>query len=228
MPEVYYTAATVREMERRAIEETGIPAWTLMQRAGEAAWRFLCDTWPRNNGIVVFCGPGNNGGDGYVIAGLAAEAGHKVAVIETAGADRLSPESARARQFCLAAGNTPIHSSRPLPDINSPDIILVDALLGIGIKGDVRPPIDRLITLINGSPASVLAIDIPSGLNSDTGIPCRAAVKAACTITFIGHKAGLVLAEGPEYSGLALLDDLGLPDEIKRGLTGMTVHSGQG
>lgn len=214
LPESLYRAAQVRELDRRAIEQHGIPGQVLMQHAGEAAYRLLRDRWPRVRKIAVVCGPGNNGGDGYVIARLAREAGLDTVTLYIG--EPPSGDAGAMRAACEGAG------LQPLPfeagQLAGRELI-IDALFGIGLERDVHGPWRAAIEAINQSRLPVLAVDIPSGLNADTGRVMGAAVCAQATISFIGPKAGLFTAAAPDYTGAIFFDDLQLPSAVYDGIT---------
>lgn len=215
--EDYYLAADVRELDRVAIQEKGIPGFTLMERAGKAAFNALVAKWPSTENIICFCGSGNNGGDGYIIAALAAETGLKASVIAVGSPDRLSGDALTAYQSALGAGasiesfDTFNLSTLETPEKNT---VLVDAMLGTGLSGKVSGNTLEAIEVINSSPCPVVAADIPSGLCSDTGRILGNSVKADLTVTFIGRKVGQVIECGPDLCGELLFDDLDVPGEI--------------
>ena len=208
MPAELYTAAQVRELDRVAIEERGIPSVALMERAGADAFDVLGRRYPAAKNLVVLCGGGNNAGDGYVLARLAKQAGLDVRVIALVEPDQLKGDAATCAQKYLAGGAVADTLS-----IDGADVI-VDALLGSGLNRRVEGVFAEAIELVNGSADPVLALDIPSGLNADTGNCLGAAVRADATITFIGLKRGLFTAEGPEFCGEILFSDLGTPADI--------------
>lgn len=205
LPTELYTAAQVRELDRLAIEEHGIPSLTLMERAGADALDALTTRYPGARRPVVLCGGGNNAGDGYVLARVARQAGLEVRVIALVEPERLKGDAAASAQKYLEAG-----SVETILAINDADVI-VDALLGSGLNRPVEGVFAEAIELVNLSAAPVLALDIPSGLNADTGARLGNAVKADATITFIGLKRGLFTAQGPEFCGEVLFSDLGTP-----------------
>ncbi len=211
LPVNLYRAEQCRELDRLAIDEFGISGTILMERAGEAAFRALREAWPEARHVLVLCGVGNNGGDGFVVARLAREAGLEVDVYQVGDAGRIQGDALAAHQRLLGADVTPRDWSGQ--DLSGADV-LVDALLGTGLGGDVRDPFRSAIEAANDSGVPILALDIPSGLDGDTGIPHGVAVRAARTITFIGLKPGLLTGRGPEYGGAVLFDDLKLPSEV--------------
>ena len=203
-----YTAAQVRELDRIAIEERGIPAITLMERAGARAFDVLADRYPEAKNLVVVCGGGNNAGDGYVLARLAKQAGFNVRVHALVEPGQLKGDAAVSAQKYLdtgAVGNT--------LSLEGADVI-VDALLGSGLNRRVDGVFADATEEMNLSGAPVLTLDIPSGLHADTGVCMGAAVKADATITFIGLKRGLFTADGPEFSGEVSFSDLDTPADI--------------
>jgi NAD(P)H-hydrate epimerase len=206
-----YTAAQVRELDRIAIEEAGIPGYTLMSRAGEAAWRVVKSEWPDASSFVVVCGTGNNGGDGYVLARLAMEGGYSVRILQLGDAASIKGEARTAREALLAAGGEVIPFD--VETLKTGDVI-IDALLGTGLERPLNGAWRDAVTAINALRIPVLAIDIPSGLHSDTGAVLGATVNADHTVTFIGRKRGLYTGEGPEHCGVITLVDLQVPVTI--------------
>ena len=182
-----------------------------MVRAGEAAFRALARHFPTARRLAVVCGVGNNGGDGYVVARLAREAGWIVQVWQLGDPARFSSDAQQVRQQYLMSGG---HSaSWQTGCLESVDVV-VDALLGIGISGTVRGEVADAIANINASERPVVALDVPSGLNADTGQPLGEAVRANLTVTFIGLKPGLFTGAGPDYCGTVELADLDVPKAV--------------
>ena len=208
LPAELYTAAQVRELDRIAIEERGIPSITLMERAGADAFDALARRYPGASKPVVICGGGNNAGDGYVLARLAQQAGLDARVVALVHPDRLRGDAAACAQKYLETGA--VEGTLSLDGAE----LVVDALLGSGLNRPVEGVFADAIALVNGSGLPVLALDIPSGLNADTGVSMGAAVRADATITFIGLKRGLFTAQGPEFSGEVLFSDLETPADI--------------
>ena len=208
LPTALYRAAQVRELDARLIA-AGTPGFELMQRAARAAWRALRRRWPDAGEITVLAGRGNNAGDGYLIALLAQRAGWRVQVLAVGEQTRLlSGDAARAFAEACAAGV----AVRPWSECAPLAGVLVDALLGTGLSGEVREPYAQAIRQINASGRPVLAVDIPSGLCADTGRALGVAVRADLTVTFIGLKLGLFCLDGPDYRGdLAFADLAGDP-----------------
>ncbi|MCV6604450.1 MAG: NAD(P)H-hydrate epimerase, partial [Porticoccaceae bacterium] len=154
-----YRPAQVRELDRQAIEDHGIPGFELMQRAGRAAFELLLECWPNPHRLHVFCGAGNNAGDGYLVAALAAEQGIEVQVIFLSDPQKLSGDARLAYGHAIAAG---VRCQQFSECYALQQGVVVDALLGSGLNGDVREPCAQAINQINASQLPVLAVDIPS------------------------------------------------------------------
>lgn len=211
LPLELYRAAQVRELDRIAIHERGIPSYTLMSRAGAAAFAYLRQRWPDARRISVLCGSGNNGGDGYVVARLAQQAGLEARVLTLADPRQLRGDAQTAWQDAQAAAVT----IQPFNDSALHGIdLLVDALLGTGLERPVSGAWREAIEMVNAHPAEILALDIPSGLHADTGAMLGMAVSAAATITFIGLKQGLFTGYGPSCCGSIEFADLQVPEDI--------------
>jgi len=211
VPRALYTAAQVRELDRCAIEDCGIDGYALMQRAGAAAFRLLRLRWPGARRIAVFCGGGNNGGDGLVIARLARAAGLEAVV--GLGREPAALAGAAARAWAdWAADGGGAHALAAV-DPGAVDVV-VDALLGTGLDRAVRGSVAEAIARINEAGRPTLAVDLPSGLQADTGTVLGDAVRAAATISFIGAKRGLYTADAPEHTGPVFLDDLDVPPAV--------------
>jgi NAD(P)H-hydrate epimerase len=211
LPVLLYRAAQVRELDRSAIEDHGIPGITLMQRAGSAAWGLLKKTWPQAGKIAVVCGSGNNAGDGYILAGLALLDGYDVELFALGDPARLHGDAARAAGESLAL--VPVQAAPEPVQLLGADVI-VDAILGTGLDRDVSGNYLQAIAAINQSARPVLAIDIPSGLNADTGKIMGAAVHADVTLSFIGLKQGMFTGQGAECCGKIVFDDLDIPAAV--------------
>jgi ADP-dependent NAD(P)H-hydrate dehydratase / NAD(P)H-hydrate epimerase len=209
--EALYTAVQSRALDRCAIEDHGIPGLVLMHRAAQASLHTLLARWPEPPHIQVLCGTGNNGGDGYLIADMAHKRGIPVAVMQLGDVGRITGDAAQARQQALANGVIESEFSvEGLPE----EGVIVDAMLGTGLGGDVRGIYSQAIAAVNDSGLPVLAVDIPSGLCSDTGRVLGCAAVADCTVSFIGLKRGLFTLAGADHCGDLLFDDLGVPPEV--------------
>lgn len=208
LPQNLYSASQVRELDRYATEALSISGTILMERAGEAALTYLRQHWPNAKRIAVLCGTGNNGGDGFVIARLAREIDLQVDVWQVGDATHISGEALAAQQRMFGSGE----AAQPYPSTGLHDYdVIVDALLGTGVKGELSSDYTAAIKQINLSRVPVLAVDIPSGLDADTGMPHGVAVHANVTVTFIGMKQGIVTGVGPDQCGHVYFDDLKVP-----------------
>jgi hydroxyethylthiazole kinase-like uncharacterized protein yjeF len=207
LPVAVHTAHQVRALDRYAIDELKIPSYTLMTRAGEAALRVLRSCWPSTQHIAVVCGPGNNGGDGYVLARLAGAQRLDVVAIALHEPAQLQGDARRAHDDYIAAGGTVIGWHEDC--LRGADVI-VDAIFGVGLARPVAGVAAQAIEAINHSDKHVLALDVPSGLHSDTGEVLGVAVRAVRTLTFLGLKLGFYLGEGPNCTGVVMFDALEL------------------
>ena len=215
LPENIYSVASVREIDRKAIEDNGIPGYTLMERAAAAAVQAARTRFPGAKRWQVICGAGNNGGDGYVVARLATHEGIVVSVLSLVDPAMLRGDAATAYGDFVAAGGAVMPWSGELDEQAE---LLVDAILGSGLERDVSGEFAAAIAAINAHPADVHAIDIATGINGDTGAVMGPAVVAGLTTTFVGLKAGLFLGEGPNFCGRVTFDGLGIGDECRSGV----------
>lgn len=215
------TADEMRELDRVTIEELGIPGVVLMARAGRAVAlevrnvgnRYLGSISNGGRRFLALAGAGNNGGDAYVAARVLASWGWDGAILEFADPDQVRGDAAAHRRRALGAG---VPSSRyavaeDLERALSVPSVVVDGLLGTGIRGEVREPFRSAIRMLNASGRPVVAVDIPSGLDADTGAPLPEAVRADVTVTMALPKLGLVLGAGPDASGRIVVADIGIP-----------------
>ncbi|RPE81361.1 NAD(P)H-hydrate dehydratase [Vulcaniibacterium tengchongense] len=208
-----YDAAALRRIEAWAEAAYG-DAFELMRRAGRAAWQELLRHWPQAQRIVVACGPGNNGGDGCVLARHAQESGRQVAVVHAPG---LAPrgELARraAREFVAAGGDIREFAGA----LEAADVV-VDAVFGIGLDRTPDAAAQALLAAINAQGAPVLALDAPSGVDAQRGCAYPGAVAATRTLEFIAPKAGLRTGAALDHAGVCALAPLTLPGEAFAGV----------
>ncbi len=212
-PTAIYSAAQVRALDAFEIEQRRVPGYTLMTRAAQAALELLRARWPQARRIAVVCGAGNNGGDGYVLARLAQAAGLEALVLAATPPDKLSGDARRAQEDWVAAGGR-AHpfAADALPGCD----VIVDGLLGTGFHPPARAETLAVIRAINAPRRPVLALDIPSGVDADSGAVHEEAVRAEITLSFVGFKAGLFIGAGAEHAGVVLLDDLGVVAPAQR------------
>jgi NAD(P)H-hydrate epimerase len=202
-----YSSDAVRRMDAAAIA-AGTPGLVLMRRAGAAALAVLRRRWPQARSLLVLCGAGNNGGDGYVVAALARRAGLQVELLALEGRPPISADARAARAEWEALG--PVGAWRegdPLP----PAELLVDALFGVGLSRALTGHAAALVECMNASGRPVLALDLPSGIDADRGSAPGPAVRATLTLSFVGRKLGLYTGAGRAHAGCREFDDLGVP-----------------
>ncbi len=199
-----YAAVDIRRIEAAAFAASPAPA--LMERAGLAAAECARLMLGKGDRVLILAGPGNNGGDAFVVARHLARGWHAVDVVFTGDATRLPPDAAQALDTLGAAGIAP---AKNLPGPITHDLI-VDGLFGIGLQRDLTGAYADLVARVNASGRPVLALDIPSGLDADTGRVRGVAIRATRTITFLATKPGLHTLDGPDHCGTIEIADLGL------------------
>lgn len=219
LPFSLFRAQQVRELDRIAIEDFAIPGFTLMTCAGNAAFDLLQMRWPWAKKISVFCGVGNNAGDGYILARLARQAGLSVTVTQLGEVGLLKGDASAAYQAWLeSGGRCEPYTEKRFQSISPADVV-VDALLGTGLKRPVEGDWRDAIAAMNRQRSPILAIDIPSGLDADTGDILGIAVKADATISFIGLKQGMFTGRGRDCCGSIFFDHLDVPLEAHLSVT---------
>lgn len=233
------TRAQVRDLDRRAVEEFGMPGVCLMENAGRGAAELFARLNPDRLPAVILCGPGNNGGDGFVIARHLDNRGWPVTVWlvrpETgqtfgfaraaAAVDRkLSPDCAvnaevwaRAREVKTNDGSGNAWKESLVADVQAAGWV-IDALFGTGLTRPVAAPFDELVPFVNASGKPVLAVDVPTGLDCDTGEPLGHAVRAAHTATFVAPKRGFTAAAA--WTGAVHVIDIGAPQALVESYSG--------
>ena len=215
LPLPLYRANQVRELDRIAIEEMGIPGICLMERAGCAAFSILKCCKPKARRIIVLCGTGNNGGDGYVLARLAYLAGYDVTVLQIGDTAKLTGEARIAYEAMTEVGLlTQVFSEKKLSIVD----VVIDALFGTGLDREVSGQWREAIEALNRCTCPILSVDIPSGLHADTGTVLGVAVRADVTVSFIGLKQGLFTGAGPDYCGKVYFDELQVPAAIYKSI----------
>ena len=210
LPRALYTAAQVREFDRLAIEQYQVAGLELMERAGAATLALVRERWPTVRRIVVLAGTGNNGGDGFVVARLAQQAGMQACVLQLGDRERLRGDARVNAERWLAADGV----WQPFDGIPANAELVVDAMLGTGLERDVAGTWASAIAAVNGSGLPCVAVDVPSGLHSDSGIVMGIAIRASVTLSFIGLKQGLFTADGPDCAGDIAFDGLGVPASV--------------
>ena len=217
------TREEMRELDRKAIEEYKIPGIILMENAGrnvaDEVLNMLDD--PQQTKVAILCGKGNNGGDGFVVTRhLHNHSIHVDVFLVAKISDILKDGDAGTNLQILLNMKIPVKEILDIPSINSilKELngynILVDALFGTGLSGDVREPFKTLIGGVNSLNKPIISVDIPSGLDCNTGKILGAAIKATKTVTFAVAKKGFYLNDGPSYTGKVIVSDIGIPKEL--------------
>jgi NAD(P)H-hydrate epimerase len=214
------TAEELREIDHRCVWDYKIPTLILMEHAGKGAAQVAMEMNPNRRQAVVITGKGNNGGDGFVVARFLRlwNVPVKIWIIGSEGYRKSSApwyNHQIAKHMGIPIAHMMNESQMPelRKDLNTAGLI-VDAMLGIGLSGEVREPYKGIIQLINESGNRVLAIDVPSGLNADTGEPMGTAVRATRTVTFVAPKPGFETEPGSEHCGEVTVQDIGVPPEL--------------
>jgi NAD(P)H-hydrate epimerase len=213
-----YSAKQVLQNESLVAQSQQLAMYQLMEQAGTAAFEQLQQYWPKANAILVLCGKGNNGGDGFIVARLAYLANIQVTVLLTCDVASITGDALLAYQDMLATGVTDVVSEKLTEQVKlfSGDVI-VDALFGIGFYSSLAVPMLELVAAINTNTAPVLSIDIPSGLCANTGfVKDEQAIIAQVTVTFIVYKQGLLTGQAANFVGELILADLLLGEAFKQ------------
>ena len=203
------TADEMRDIDRRTIEDYGIPGLVLMERAGLAVASKVRELFPSKK-VMVLCGGGNNGGDGLVAARDLFNWGFKVSVIMATKKEALSSDCAIQYQIVKKMG-IPAEFRNTLSGKDIHSSVVIDAVFGTGLARPVKGDIAKLFSFLNSADAPVVAVDMPSGISSDTGEILGQGVMADCTVTFGLPKKGHYLYPGAEYTGKLFIEDIGFP-----------------
>ena len=212
------TVEDMKEIEARAIA-LGVTSLSMMEAAGKGVAEMIIERFKDIREIAVLAGTGNNGGDGFVAARYLALKGYKLHVLLLGSPEDLRTEEARRNWRLLESLPKPIHLYSLGKDVDLEGLkrilggvdLIVDAMLGTGVRGSLREPYRSVVELINGAGKPIVAVDVPTGLNATTGEICGVAVKADYTVTFHRVKKGLLKAE--EYAGEILIVDIGVPPQ---------------
>ena len=210
LPHALYTAEQVRHMDNLAIEAFGIAAEALMERAGVFTFRKIREYWPDARDITILCGTGNNGGDGYVVARLARDAGINVRILQVGDPNTMKGPALMNAERCFEDGLR----AEMFQGLAASTDLIVDAMLGTGLDRPVGGLWAQAIESVNRHAAPVISIDIPSGLNSDSGFIMGQAVQADVTTTFIALKQGMFTGQGPDCCGRIEFNSLEVPAKI--------------
>ncbi|MEO9176844.1 MAG: NAD(P)H-hydrate epimerase, partial [Gaiellales bacterium] len=206
--ETLWRAEDVRELDRRMVEDTGLPGAALMELAGAGAVALIRDRYPGARRIAVVCGPGNNGGDGFVVARRLLDAGLDAWLVLAAPVERFRGDAA-----------TMLHVATALDVPQRTDLVgaelVVDALLGTGASGAPREAVARWIDRITQHAVPVVALDVPSGIDATTGVVPAGAIHASLTISFHGRKLGTAIEPGRSHAGHVVTVPVGLPRALE-------------
>jgi hydroxyethylthiazole kinase-like uncharacterized protein yjeF len=205
-----YRSEQIRAMDAHAIETLGLSGYELMGRAGAAAWALVRKRWPHSERIVVVCGPGNNGADGYVFARIAKAAGCQVQVLKAQEGVPRSEDGKRAWSDWRDAGGVTRAFDGSLPQAD----LWIDALYGIGLSRATMGDVQAMIERINATRLPVLSLDVPSGLDADRGSAERICIRANATLSFVAGKRGLYTGQACDVAGEVFFDALGLPENL--------------
>ena len=217
------TREEMRELDRKTIEEYKIPGIILMENAGRNVAEEVIKmiNKPEEVKVAVLCGKGNNGGDGFVVARHLHNHGISVCVfLITRISDILKDGDAFTNLHILLNMKIPVIETYDIKGVNNivKELnnynLLVDALFGTGLSGEVREPFKTLINGINNSNKPVVSVDIPSGLDCNTGKILGTAIKATKTVTFAASKKGFYSEDGPHYTGEVLVTDISIPKHL--------------
>ena len=199
------------QADRRASARHHIPSIVLMERAGVGAAAHIMARYPTGAATVV-CGAGNNGGDGYVVARILADAGWDVQIAAPRG---VRPQTADATTMATIAHSIGLKARTLTAAMLEGDRLIVDALLGIGSRGAPREPVASTIAMMNHATGPIVAMDVPSGIDADTGVVAGAAVVAEMTVTFHGDKIGLHVEPARAHAGEIVVQDIGIPRAVR-------------
>lgn len=217
-PAVHLSRLQSRQIDQLAIQEYGMLGLVLMENAGRGVAECLLRQRP-DGPVLIACGKGNNGGDGFVIARHLDLHGIQVRVMVWAELDQLAPDAAANFKILEKCG-LPLdgmgsrHDARRLADRLRGCSWIVDALLGTGARGDPAAPLDAVIDQLNASSVPKLAVDLPSGLDCDTGWAATHTIRARITCTFVAPKIGFLSPQAQKYLGQVEVVEIGAPREI--------------
>jgi NAD(P)H-hydrate epimerase len=219
--EVLWTAAAMRELDRRAIDEARIPSVALMESAGAAAARVLRERFPAARRVAVACGPGNNGGDGFVVARRLRGEGLDVVLVLAPGVDPGRGDAATMLEAARGLGVEEADAAQ----LGRADVV-VDALLGTGSRGAPEGELAALVRRLNEAGAPVLALDGPTGVDGTSGEVAGDAVEAAVTVCFGGRKLGTAVEPGRSHAGTVVTVDIGLPGGLAGAPEALRIDAG--
>ena len=221
-PPLVLTRAQVREVDRRAIEDYGLPGLVLMENAGRNTADLLRELGIHGP-VVICCGKGNNAGDGFVVARHLVNCGFDVRVLLATASSSITGDAATNFAVLRRAGISVVEAHADIVTAWRAELAradwIVDALLGTGTQGTVREPFASAIAAINAAHRNVLAVDLPSGLDCDTGAVLGCCVRAQHTATFVARKPGFDRDGASEFTGEVHVLDIGVPHALLRELS---------
>ncbi|QTH63414.1 NAD(P)H-hydrate dehydratase [Psychrosphaera ytuae] len=216
LPSKLYRAEQIKQNEADCAHRNGIDLYQLMEKAGHAVFDCVLARFPTAQHILIIAGGGNNGGDAYIVARLAIQSGMNVTLLAKNKGEALEGDAKVAMHSFVSAQGTVLDLDKHLDSIRQLDVdVIVDGLIGIGLEQTLRASTAEVIEAINHNSAPVIAIDVPSGLNANTGQPLPIAVIADYTVTFIALKPGLFSLDGPDHCGQLIYSELGLRKEFE-------------
>lgn len=215
------TRAQVREVDRRAIEDLHIPGIVLMENAACSATDAVREMLRGDciGQVLILCGGGNNGGDGLAVARHLHNCGASVQIALTIDPSHYKGDALTNWRIAQAI-ELPVVPATPELIERTDALLIIDAIFGTGLTDAPRPPFDQIAAAVNRSGRPVLAIDIPSGLDCDTGIPPGSCIRAARTITFVAEKVGFAHPDARAFTGDILVGDIGVPPELVEQIAG--------
>jgi len=220
LPQQAYDAKQVRHYEPQIAKQQNISMYQLMERAGEALFTALKENFLPVHSILVVCGKGNNGGDGFVVARLALQAGYQVTLLLLADQALITGDALLAMErYHQSGGHTTTIKQQNQASILIEQFngeVIIDALLGTGFKGELSTVFQNTINAINNQQANVLSVDIPSGLAANTGIAAKTTIKATVTVTFIAMKMGLLTGQAANFVGQLYFADLAVANVFEQ------------
>ena len=210
----FLNSRLIRQIDAAAVQELGIAGLLLMENAAHGACEVL-EAFDPQGRIIIVSGPGNNGGDGLAMARLLAANGMESEVHLARAGKTLTNDAQSNLEFLNRCGITvheaDLKSLQPVLELLTPGDWIIDALLGTGIRGTLRSPFREIVEAMNQSSARVISVDVPSGLDADTGETCGVAVRANVTVTFVATKAGFRFPHSLPYLGQIEVRQIGLP-----------------
>lgn len=216
LPSKLFRAEQIKQNEADCAHKLGVDLYQLMEKAGHAVFDCLVARFPAAQHILVIAGGGNNGGDSFIVARLAIQSGMNVTLLAKDKGTNLTGDANVAMRSFVSAQGTILDLDTHLDSIKNLDVdVIIDGLIGIGLTKELRSSAREVITAINDNLAPVIAIDIPSGLNADTGQPLPVSVMANYTVTFIALKPGLFSLDGPDHTGQLIYSELGLREAFE-------------